>query len=116
MIYKWILSDTMFYHSNIIHNAHRPFRTVDQMNQSLIDNINSVVHKDDPVLFVGNLCYPKIKDFSKLKGEILDKLNGKWEIVLGAYDHFKENQYGLFFKDVMDDLRNFKVQNLKYYQ
>lgn len=49
-------SDTHFNHTNIIRFCERPFERVDEMNEKLIDNWNSVVSPEDFVFHLGDFC------------------------------------------------------------
>ena len=51
---KWFIADTHFSHKNIIKYAGRPYATVEEMNESLIDNWNQCVDADDQVFFLGD--------------------------------------------------------------
>ncbi len=42
-------SDTHFYHSNIIGFCKRPFKNVEDMNETLIENRNRAIRQDDIV-------------------------------------------------------------------
>ena len=65
-------SDTHFYHSNIIRFCNRPFANVEQMNESMIRNWNSVVGQDDEVFHLEDFCLGGSAEWAK----ILDRLNG----------------------------------------
>ena len=60
-------SDFHVGHTNVIRFDGRPFKDVDEMNQSLIDNWNSVVGDEDVVFYLGDLshrCRPEmVKEF-----------------------------------------------------
>ena len=46
----FVTSDTHFSHVNIIKYCNRPYASVEEMNNALIDNWNSVVKNDDLVI------------------------------------------------------------------
>lgn len=52
----YFTSDTHFYHSNIIGFCKRPFKNVEDMNETLIENWNRVVGQDDIVFHLGDFC------------------------------------------------------------
>ena len=75
---NFYLADTHFFHANVIcFNRHtEKFSSVEEMNQTIINNWNSVVSKNDNVYLVGDECWLKGNDkrweevFSTLKGNI----------------------------------------------
>ena len=73
-------SDTHFYHANIIELCHRPFRSVDNMNEMLIANWNKVVGADDIVFHLGDFCLGNSGKWNR----ILDRLNGMIYLILGT--------------------------------
>lgn len=75
-------SDTHFYHSNIIWFCNRPFANVEQMNEAMIRNWNSVVGQDDVVFHLGDFCLGGSAEWIM----ILDRLNGHIHLVLGNHD------------------------------
>ena len=80
MIY--FISDTHFYHTAIIPYCQRPFLSVDDMNEKLIENWNKVVTNEDTVYFLGDFGFssaPKLKD-------ITSRLNGYKIIIRGNHD------------------------------
>ena len=79
----FFVSDTHFWHTNIIKYCNRPFDTVEEMNEKLISNWNSVVNKDDTVFHLGDFafCGP-----TKAK-VILEQLNGNIILVRGNHDY-----------------------------
>jgi calcineurin-like phosphoesterase family protein len=78
----FLIGDPHFGHRNIIHYCNRPFDSVEQMNEALIKNWNSVVGKQDIVYVLGDfaLCG---KDRII---EITQRLNGRKRLVLGNHD------------------------------
>lgn len=75
-------SDLHFGHKNILKFCNRPFKDVDEMNQKLIENWNSVVPEDGIVFDLGDFAF---MPNSKWK-EILSQLNGKHHLILGNHD------------------------------
>ena len=68
-------SDSHFDHKNILKYCKRPFSSIEEMNQGLIDNWNSVVGKDDTVFHLGDVIFGGntnlIKYVSQLNGHII---------------------------------------------
>lgn len=85
----WFTSDTHFGHNNIIKYEHeaRPFDIIEEMNEKLIDNWNSVVGKKDTVYHLGDFC------FGKQHLEIAKRLKGRKILILGNHDVYKYDDY-----------------------
>lgn len=76
-------SDTHFFHKNIIKYCTRPYETVKEMNDAIIENWNRVVPEDGVVFHLGDVSLtasPKGID------EILWKLNGKKHLIKGNHE------------------------------
>lgn len=86
-------SDTHFGHNNIIKFCYRPFESVSEMNEALIDNWNSTVRKDDFVFHLGDFAFGG----SELWVNIAKKLNGNIILIKGNHD-FKN------YRDTYDNL------------
>ena len=54
---KYYISDLHFDHTNVIKFDNRPFKDVEEMNNALIHNWNSVVKKNDIVYVLGDFCF-----------------------------------------------------------
>lgn len=78
----WFTADTHFGHKKIIEYANRPFDSIEQMDEALINNWNNKVSHEDEVYHLGDvaLCSP-----SKLN-KILDRLNGKIYLIKGNHE------------------------------
>lgn len=80
----FVTSDTHFGHENIIKLCKRPFSSVAEMDEVIIENWNSVVAKDDIVVHLGDFCYKNSNDVTFYKKQ----LNGKIIFVPGNHDKF----------------------------
>lgn len=92
-------SDPHFFHKNIIKYCDRPWNdgkdennetivtddNVLTMNEALIENFNSVVPKDGITWCLGDFCLGP--DQKTHIPEIVSRLNGKVNLVLGNHDH-----------------------------
>lgn len=81
MIY--FISDTHFGHRNIIPYCNRPFSSVDEMNEVIINNWNQKVTPEDTVYFLGDFAFNQTRDsYTNLR----KRLNGVIHLVLGNHD------------------------------
>ena len=78
----WFTSDLHFWHKNICKYCNRPYETVEEMNQGIIDNWNSVVKEDDIVFVLGDLGFCGIEKLRPL----MSQLKGKIILIQGNHD------------------------------
>ena len=91
----WFTSDTHWHHSRIIEFCNRPFTSIEEMNEKLIENWNSVVKPGDTVFHLGDFCFGG----SQAWNSILDQLNGNILLIKGNHDEKSLRQgYMLRFK------------------
>lgn len=89
----WFTSDTHFYHSKVIKMCNRPFDDVEDMNESIINNYNKLVKKEDVGIFVGDIFF-----CSKTKArDIMSRLNGRKILVLGNHDRGMQSMLNIGF-------------------
>lgn len=77
-------SDLHFNHTNILKycSDSRPFSSVDEMNEAIINNWNSVVGQDDIVYVLGDFGFGSYNELQKL----FDRLNGTKHLIRGNHD------------------------------
>lgn len=85
---KYYISDLHFDHTNVIKFDNRPFNSVEEMNNTLIHNWNSVVKKSDIVYVLGDFCFGN----TERTNEIFNKLNGKIILIRGNHDRILHTQ------------------------
>ena len=94
MIY--FTSDLHLGHESVISMQNRPFVNADEMNRVLIENYNSVVHKDDTVYLLGDICF---RIGVEKANELIASLKGKKYLIRGNHDKkYDEN----LFEDIRD--------------
>lgn len=107
---RFYISDTHFHHANILNFMTkeglplRPFRSVHEMNQYVLNQWNSVVSDEDTVVHLGDVS---MKNTHKWM-EIISELNGRKILIKGNHDSGKLNVYSRYF----DDIRSYEVKHL----
>ena len=88
----YFTSDIHFGHRNAILRNARPFSTVEEMDETIIERWNKKVHANDTVYIVGDVVIGK--DLAKY----VSRLKGKKILVLGNHDIYVRKQWnaGLF--------------------
>lgn len=110
MIY--FTSDTHYHHSNVIKHSNRPFNNVEEMNETLINNWNSVVKNEDEVWHLGDFSFGN-QDKTR---EIFNRLNGRINIVFGNHDQIlKKTKFNLSdYLESHQDYKELKINNQLY--
>lgn len=101
----WITSDLHYSHKNICRgvtnwrtqegdipvSSTRDFVNIDHMNDTIVNNINSVVGQDDTLIMLGDVSFGGFENI----GIFLDRLVCKnIHLILGNHDHHIENNRG----------------------
>jgi Predicted phosphoesterase or phosphohydrolase len=82
-------SDTHFGHAGIIRQCARPFDSVEEMDEAMIQQWNSVVRRGDRVIHLGDFAYK-----SKNAAEIFRRLNGERHLIRGNHDKRSVTEFG----------------------
>lgn len=98
-------SDVHFGHSNIIKFCNRPFASVEEMNEGLIERWNAVVNPGDTVWSLGDFAF---MPFDKTM-EVIKRLNGDLHMVLGNHDQkIAQNRKELLDSGLVKEIRDYK--------
>lgn len=98
---NFYISDTHFGHSNMITflnaegNRVRPFSSIEEMDELMVENWNKVVRpKGDTVYHLGDVV------INRRCLAILKRLNGRKVLIKGNHDIFKLSDYTPYFEDI----------------
>jgi len=87
VVNTYISSDWHFGHTNIIHiGKGRPFNSLTEMENKIIENTNKVVRLEDRLILVGDICLGKKQDWEKMLNSITCK---NIILVQGNHDTWK---------------------------
>ena len=92
----YVISDTHFGHKRIIEfeSVARPFATIEEHDQALVERWNATVRPKDTVWHLGDVF------FGKDGHQILARLNGLKKLVLGNHDHHPLPIYQQYFSKI----------------
>lgn len=82
---KFYISDTHFYHDNILRISKRPFKNIQEMHNQLIANWNKKVKPDDEIFILGDFVY---KGSSADAENLLKVLKGVKYLVKGNHERW----------------------------
>jgi calcineurin-like phosphoesterase family protein len=85
----YLTSDQHFGHKNIIGYCDRPFQSVEEMDEAMIERHNQNVGKEDTVFIVGDFSF---YDFETTK-RITQRLNGRKTLIRGNHDKHSESWF-----------------------
>jgi len=104
-------SDSHFYHGNVIMYSNRPFSSVEEMNQSMIDSWNKIVKPNDIVYHLGDFAFCNYL----LICELLKQLNGEKHFILGNHDKIiREKSVYLTGNGLLKSIQDYKEVNYNH--
>lgn len=74
--------------------TYRPWDTIEEMNEALVDNWNSIVRPKDTIYHLGDVV------INRSVLPILSRLNGKKILIKGNHDVFRAEEYLQYFTDL----------------
>lgn len=97
----FLISDTHFGHVGVTKFLNddgsklRPWTTIEEMDEALVENWNKVVRPQDKVLHLGDVV------INRRALPICGRLNGTKILVKGNHDVFRLEEYTPYFKDIL---------------
>lgn len=96
----FVTSDTHFFHSNFIFKySIRDFKTVEEMNDKIVDSWNEVVPKEGTVFHLGDFSFGKPDETI----DVIKRLNGNIVYIIGNHEK-PLNKIKSYFSSVHDIL------------
>jgi calcineurin-like phosphoesterase family protein len=101
----WLISDMHLGHANILKFTRddgtwlRPFSSVEEMDEHIVENWNRVVDNKDRVYMLGDVV------INRKNMRTLDRLNGRKVLIKGNHDIFPAEEYLSY----VDDVRGYHV-------
>lgn len=86
---SWFTSDQHFGHKNILELGRPEFKDLREMENTIIQNWNSVVSEGDHVYVLGDFSF-RNKEETKI---IMQRLNGKKFLIIGNHDNKSNSWY-----------------------
>jgi calcineurin-like phosphoesterase family protein len=98
----YFTSDIHFGHKKIIEYCNRPFASVEEMDETIIDNWNKTVKPTDDIYVVGDFSFSNLERTK----QIFKRLNGNKYLIMGNHDDEEINsQLGWKFMKPVHELK-----------
>ena len=82
MSLRWMVSDLHWGHKQVLKYDNRPFKTIEEMNETIITNWNKVVKNNHIVYLLGDVSFLN----KRLTFEYLNRLKGQIILIRGNHD------------------------------
>ena len=96
----FFISDTHFGHANMLNFLNydgtrtRPFDSIEEVDELMIQNWNEMVKKEDKIYHLGDVAFGQSFD------KVMPRLNGTKVLIKGNHDRLQIGKYVKYFKDV----------------
>lgn len=97
---NFYIADWHYGHKNILAYDNRPFKTIEEMNKTLVDRWNGAVSPGDRVFILGDMFWCN----EDCAVPILEILNGTKILVVGNHDTYKKQQFREQFSHITEYL------------
>jgi len=101
----WFTSDWHIGHKNILKYDDRPWETVEEMNEGILNIFNARVHPNDAVYYLGDFAFNIEQGI-----DILNRVNGRWTYIIGNHD---KNFKRILEKSNKQNMPTYKMVEIK---
>ena len=98
---KFFISDTHFFHNNVLKFDNRPFETIDIMHEEMKKRWNNKVSNADTVYICGDFTWRSIDEAMTF----LNSLNGRKRLINGNHD-FRNS--GVKYKKLFESIKDYE--------
>ena len=99
---NYYISDVHLFHKNVTAEGsnfdNRPFKTLEEMHETIKTNWNNTVTNADHVYILGDLSWKENEDVISF----VSKLKGNKHLIVGNHDRVKDQRYKQLFVEVCD--------------
>ncbi|UTY48560.1 metallophosphoesterase family protein [Sinorhizobium fredii] len=85
---KYYIADTHFFHERIIRMCARPFASIDEHDEAIVANWNSVVRDQDIVYHLGDFAFQLGINSERIRS-LFFRLKGRKHLIIGNHDQDK---------------------------
>ena len=104
---KFFISDTHFFHDNVIKFDKRPFETIEEMHNKMLKNWNDKVTNADTVYILGDFSWKN----TDCAIDFLSELKGRKRLINGNHDFRNSSlKYKKLFESIKD-YEEIKIEN-----
>ena len=99
----FVTADIHFFHKKIFEfcKESRPYSSVDEMHEGIVDNWNTDVAEDDLTYILGDITFGKIS----LTVDLLRRLNGRKILIGGNHDNHSRSKAA--FRDCFESIHDY---------
>jgi len=91
------ISDLHIGHSNVLRFDNRPFKSVEEMDKKLIENINNVATRADHLYILGDLLWKNTDE----NFDLLKNVKPNMHLITGNHDRVNNSQFKKLFEEIV---------------
>ena len=97
---NYYISDLHLFHKNVTDEGknfdHRPFKTLDEMHQTIKERWNTKITGTDHVYILGDMCWKE----DERAISFVANLKGNKHLILGNHDRIKDHRFRQLFSEI----------------